>query len=94
MESRDLGARYGRVLLCFLGGGTLVARNTFFALKTTTRASVASYTLMLAPTALPPGAAEIEITTTQLLIWPRRYAVSSPTPLCYARQQGGGGWLP
>jgi hypothetical protein len=34
----------------------------------TVPASVASYTLIPAPTALPPGAAEIEITT-QLLIW-------------------------
>ncbi len=45
----------------------------------TVPASVASYTLIPAPTALPPGAAEIEITT-QLLIWPRRNAVSSPPP--------------
>jgi hypothetical protein len=41
----------------------------------TVPASVASYTLIPAPTTLPPGAAEIKITT-QLLIWPRRNAVS------------------
>jgi hypothetical protein len=52
-------------------------------------AAVASYTLILAPTALPPGAAETTITT-QLLIWPRRNAVSSPPPPpvgpCLARE--------
>jgi hypothetical protein len=58
----------------------------------TVYASAASYTLIPAPTAVPPGAAETKITT-QLLTWPRRNAVSGGweggKPSSLATRSGG-----
>jgi hypothetical protein len=95
--SNQLGSGAGRLCdlapewaPCHLTRSPYLALTSKSPLHSTVPASVASYTLIPAPIALPPGAAEIEITT-QLLIWPRRNAVSSPplvdstaAPIAYA----------